>query len=291
MCAEINMIGVYFESWACPWTDKPEQCALALIEKPIEIVYLSFARPDCTYKKSQGTWEGTGLDFSPGFQVIRQAIQILKQKGIKVLLAVGGASYSFDTFNHASVAALMYDLELDGMDIDWEPVRGIADSKKFGPIIEQAKQYCVSGQLLTAAVFAYGAYFPNGELYRGINISGLQSHGHLLDMINIMAYDGGKELDVIASYNSFKQVFSKKILVGFQVGKQGWGDAYLSLEDVNKVCTYIRPFGDGCFVWAYFKDGDPNCEKVVDMASYVLQPASKPSFLCPQCGTCLYVSK
>ena len=78
MCAEINMIGVYFESWACPWTDKPEQCALALIEKPIEIVYLSFARPDCTYKKSQGTWEGTGLDFSPGFQVIRQAIQILK---------------------------------------------------------------------------------------------------------------------------------------------------------------------------------------------------------------------
>lgn len=288
------MIGVYFESWGCPWTDKPKECALAKIEAPIEVVYLSFVKPDCTYKKSQGTWEGTGLDFSCDFKVIQKAIKILKQKGIKVMLAVGGASYSFDTFNHKSVAELMYDLELDGMDLDWEPIKGIKDADKFGPIIEQAKQYCVEGQLLSAALFAYGAMLPNGDLYRGVNLQGLKSHGHLLDMVNIMAYDGGKDLDVIASYNSVKEVFKKHVLVGFQVGTQGWGDAYLSLEDVKKVCTYIQPFGDGCFVWAYFKDGKPNCAEVVQLASVLKKPINKPpvaSFACPACQAELFVSK
>lgn len=285
------MIGVYFETWACPWTDKAENCALSKIEKPIDFVFLSFCKPDCTYRKSQGTWTGTGLDFSPDFQVIRKSIQILKQKGIKVLLAVGGASYQFDVFNHKSVAELMYDLELDGMDIDWEPIRGIADADKLGPILEQAKQYCVSGQLLTMAGFANGCMMPQaGDTYRGVNLQGLKSHGHLLDYVNIMAYDGGKNLDVIASYNSYKQVVKKPIMLGFQVGTQGWGDAYLSLEDVEKHCTYIKPFGDGCFVWAYFKDGIPNTKQVIDKASSILNTSSKPQFQCPYCNNTLYVS-
>lgn len=287
------MIGVYFESWACPWTDKPEECALAKIEKPIDVVYLSFVRPDCTYKKSQGTWYGTGLDFSVDFQVMRKAIQILKKKGIKVMLAVGGASYQFDVFNHKSVAELMYDLELDGMDIDWEPALGIKDDDKFGVLIEQAKQYMVSGQLLSAALFAYGAMEPSaGNMYQGVNRKGLLSHGHLLDMVNIMAYDGGKDLDVIKSYNTTREIFKKEILVGFQVGTQGWGDAYLSIEDVKKVCTYIQPFGGGCFVWAYFKSGNPNCQQVIDTAYQILQPMPQLcSFSCPKCKTTLYVTQ
>lgn len=286
------MIGVYFESWACPWTDKAEECALAKIEKPIDVVYLSFVRPDCTYKKSQGTWMGTGLDFSVDFQVVRQAIQILKGKGIKVMLAVGGASYQFDVYNHKSVAELMYDLELDGLDIDWEPIRGIQDADKFGPLIEQSKQYMVSGQLLSAALFAYGAMAPSpGNPYQGVNLKGLQTHGHLLDMVNIMAYDGGKDLDVISSYNSVKQVFKKQVLVGFQVGTQGWGDAYLSMEDVNKTCQYIQPFGDGCFVWAYFKDGNPSRKQVVDRAAELLQKTRPQTrFDCPNCNTSLLVT-
>jgi hypothetical protein len=289
------MVGVYFESWACPWTDKAEECALAKIDKPIDVVFLSFVHPDCKYKKSQGTWAGTGLDFSVDFQVIRQAIQILKKKGIKVLLAVGGASYGFDVFNHKSVAELMYDLELDGIDIDWEPVEGVADAAKFGPILEQAKQYCVSGQLLTAAVFGYGALPPQqGDLYRGVNLEGLKSHGHLLDMISIMAYDGGKEFDVIKSYTSYQQ-FKRKILLGFQVGTQGWGDAYLSLDDVKHICSHIQPFGDGCFVWAFFKSGKPTCLEVVTTASQILDvdhpPKPEKSFDCPHCENKVFISK
>lgn len=286
------MIGVYFETWGCPWTDKPEECALAKIEKPIDVVFLSFCRPDCTYRKSQGTWYGTGLDFSPEFQVIRKAIQILKQKGIRVMLAVGGASYSFDVFNHKNVAELMYDLELDGMDIDWEPVRGIADAHKLGPIIEQAKQYCVSGQWLSMAGFAGGCYPPReGDLYRGINLPGLQSHGHLLDFVNIMNYDAGKDWDGLAAYDSYRQVFKKELLYGFQVGKQGWGDAYLTLPEVEKACQHIKPNQDGCFVWAYFKEGNPNCKQVLDLAHSILSD-EKPvtGFSCPNCKTKLSVT-
>lgn len=256
------MIGVYYETWACPFASKAEDCALAKIEKPIDIVFLSFCQPNCTYKKSQGTWSGTGLNFSSDFQVIRQAIQILKQKGIKVLLSVGGASYSFDVFNHKAVAELMYDLELGGMDIDWEPSQGIAVANQFGPILEQAKQYCFPHHMLTAAVFANGVMEPRpNDKYRGVNTTGLQSHGHLLDAICIMAYDGGKELDVIASYQSYFR-FQKPLLLGYQVGKQGWGDALLSLQDVEAYSSQLRP-GDGFFVWAYFKQGDPNTAQVI----------------------------
>lgn len=96
---------------------------------------------------------------------------------------------------------------------------------------------------------------------------------------------------MIASYNSVKKVFKKDVLVGFQVGKQGWGDAYLSIEDVKKVCTYIQPFGDGCFVWAYFKDGIPNCKDVLATASQILYPTLQgTAFDCPNCKKKLYVT-
>ena len=130
-----------------------------------------------------------------------------------------------------------------------------------------------------------------GDLYRGVNVAGLQSHGHLLDMINIMAYDGGKQLDVITSYLSFHQYKAKK-LVGFQVGKQGWGDALLTLDDVVQVCSMIED-GDGCFVWAYFKQGTPSVEQVVETAAAFLdnheeEPVGVP---CPHCGKGLFITK
>jgi chitinase len=280
------MIGVYFESWACPWTDVAEKCRLAEIEKPIDTVMLSFVRPDCTYRKSQETWAGTGMDFSVEFKVVKKAIQILKQKGIKVLLAVGGATYQFDIYDHQNVAHLMMDLGVDGIDLDWEPARGIQDASQFEVIIEKTKPYC-KDKLLSAAVFAYGVMQPQkGNPYMGVNTQGLLAKGYMLDFINVMAYDGGKNLDVSASYSSYKTIFSKPILMGFQVGKQGWGDAYLTLEDVVQTCSRLQP-GDGCFVWAYFKEGTPNCKEVIQTASKTMGTA--PSFYCPHCASILYI--
>ena len=151
------MIGVYFESWAQPWSNLAATTALAKIEKPIDLIFLSFVRPNCQYKKGQNSFAGTGLDFSCEFSVIKTAIQILKNKGIKVMLAVGGATYPFDVYQAQACADLMMDLGCDGLDIDWEPSAGVADAAKLGPIIAATRQVC-PGKLVSLAGFSTGCY-------------------------------------------------------------------------------------------------------------------------------------
>lgn len=292
-----SMIGVYFESWACPWTNLAAASALAKIEKPIDAVFLSFGKPSMTYKSGQCTFANTGLDFSLDFNVVKMAISILKTKGIKVFLAIGGATYPFDNFQAQCCADLMFDLGCDGLDIDWEPAAGFAAAAQLGPIIDAARKAVGQGKLLTLAGFSTGCYDPNGDTYRGMNIAGLKSHGHLLDMVNIMAYDAGKDFSVIQCYESFKKYFPKTINVGFQVGKQGWGDALLTLADVEKICRYIAVKNDGCFVWSYFKTGPPSAVEVCQTAVKFLAPlpplyppAPLNQFQCPNCKTKLTVT-
>jgi chitinase len=280
------MIGVYFESWADPWGG---ESSLAKIEKPIDLVILSFVKPDCTYRKGSFGWGGTGLNFTNSFKVIQSAIQKLKSKGIKVLVGVGGATYQFQTYNVKNVADLMIDLGADGIDIDWEPSNpSVHVRSQFGVLIEQTRFYC-KDKLVSAAVFAYGALDPTpSNPYQGLNLPGLLEKGHLLDFINVMAYDGGKGLDVKLAYDSYKTICSKPVLVGFQVGKQGWGDALLTLDDVTKTCQFIQP-GDGCFVWAFFKNEkeSPNCKEVVTKAAQILQAPKQNTVYCPHCKSLL----
>lgn len=288
MYVSINMIGVYFESWACPWTDSVEKCELAKIEN-VDKVFLSFCRPDCTYKKSQGTWSGTGLDFSVDFQIIRQSIQVLKSKGIKVYLSVGGASYSFDKYRVQNVAWLMYDLELDGLDLDWEPLNPVASQQQFIDIVNLSKPFCVT-QELCAALFASGCLSPlQGDSYRGCMIKPLTAIGSKLDFINLMNYDAGKGWDYKAAYMSYKSNYNKPIYFGLEVGPQGWGDALLTLDDIKSAYQYLAST-DGWFIWAYFKKGDPNTQQVIQYIKSLSQPITPTSFSCPNCNKKLKVS-
>lgn len=286
------MIGVYVESWAVPWTSTGTASALGRIEKPIDTVFLAFASPACSYKKGQLTWQGTGLNFSSDFAVIQNAIAILKAKGIKVMLAVGGASYPFNVFYAASCAALMNDLGCDGLDIDWEPSDGIKSAAQLGPLIDQARQAMGSTKFLSLAAFSTGCFEPNGDTYRGMNIQGLQSNGYQLDWVNLMAYDAGKSFDALTAYDNLKKYFKRTVLFGFEVGQQGWGDAWLTLQDVEKACRYISAKGDGCFVWAYFKTGPPSAIEVCDAANrFLIGTPSTPVILCPHCQNKLVISK
>jgi chitinase len=287
------MLGVYFESWSCPWTSDPKQLALAKIPDPTTIVFISFCNPDCKYSIGKYSFERTGLDFSMDFKVVQEAISILKKRGIAVFLAVGGATFSFDYYKTQAVVDLAKDLGVDGLDLDWEPVNGIKEDFKLGPIIAQTKDFC--GDLkISLAGFVLGCMEPNGDTFRGLNLKGLKSHGHLLDFVNIMNYDGGKSLDVLNAYLSYKQQYTGKILFGFQVGKQGWGDALLTIGDVENACQYLKKNGDGIFVWAYFKQGDPNTIQVLEAASKILKtpilPKPQESILnCPNCKNDLIV--
>jgi hypothetical protein len=285
------MIGVYLESWACS-----SSLQLTKIEKPIDTIFLSFVKPFNSYKRGQNSFSGTGLDFNLDFASVKNAVAFLKQKGMQVLLAIGGATYPFDNYQPYACADLMNDLGLDGIDIDWEPVNGYAERSKLGPILQVSREAIGPTKLMTMAGFSTGCFDPNSyDKYRGLNIDGIKSHGHLLNWINIMAYDAGKEYNVLDGYASYKKYFPKTVAVGFQVGKQGWGDALLTLQDVEKVCKSMDK-GDGCFVWAYFKSGPPSATDVCQVASTALSrpPPSQPiplnQFQCPQCKSKLTVT-
>lgn len=80
-------------------------------------VMLSFMKPDTTYAGGE-TFEGTGLQFSSDPPVIKAAIAALKAKGVKVLLAIGGASYpNWSALNGSGIAAFVSEFGLDGVDI------------------------------------------------------------------------------------------------------------------------------------------------------------------------------
>jgi len=299
-----SIIGVYVESWAVPWTSLATTNELARIDKPTNTVFLSFVEPNTTYGKGQCTFANTGLNFSVSFDIVKTAIIMLKQKGIRVMLAVGGASYQWDRYNPNACAALMNDLGCDGIDLDWEPTNGYADRAQLSAIINNFR-VALSLKYLSLAVFGYGCMDPNGDTYRGLNIDGLKEQGKSLDWVNIMAYDGGKELNVIQCYESVKKYFAKPVAVGFQVGKQGWGDALLTMADVEKICRYITVKNDGCFVWAYFKQGPPSAKEVCQKAGEIFSasvipkppaptplypPRSLNQFQCPQCKCNLTVT-
>lgn len=285
------MIGVYFESWACPWTDKLDQCALTKVEA--DKVFLCFCDPNCQYKKSSGVWDGTGMNFSIDFQIIRKSIQTLHSKGIKVYLSVGGATYGWSNYKPQNVIDFLNDLECDGIDIDFEPLNPVAGQNLLIDVIKKTKPL-LGSKTLSVAGFAAGCLPPlDGDSYRGSMIQVLQQVGSQIDFINLMNYDAGKQWDYKNAYLSYKLYYSKPIYFGLEVGQQGWGDAYLTLDDVKVVNQYLSST-DGWFVWAYFKDGNPNFKQVSDYINSLSQPKPQPTtvqFTCPSCKTLLQVSK
>lgn len=270
----MERICVYFESWAAPWTNDPEKFNLSQIQKPISIVNLSFARPACAYVAGQKTWQGTGLDFSQDFWVVCSAIQILKKKGIKVMLSVGGGSYWSDpnvVFKPENCVALMKDLGCDGIDLDWEV--GEKYDYQLTDAIKNLKPFMPQGTFLTFAGTSTGAFGKtgNGDNYQGMNIHAMVNQGGNVDWINIMAYDAGPTYDPIGALECYRIYYKGPLLLGFEIGDMAWGGYKITLANVvNWTCRTLKESKDnGVFIWAYQKDpaGTPSVKDIVTVAS------------------------
>lgn len=279
---------IYFDTWAAPWTSNPYETDLAKLD--VSVINLAFVDPKTTYKGGQLSFENTGLQFSWDFEIVRKAIDLAKKKGIKVMLSVGGASYPFDHYNPGNVAALAFDLGCSGIDIDWESSQG--KGEELSNILIRTKQY--SQGFLSFAGWSVGC-FPKTptNLYQGMNLDAIKNCYNIIDWINIMAYDAGANFDVKKCYESYKNLFSKQLYLGFEVGTQGWGDGKLKLQDIDYACTWLKP-GDGCFVWAWHKSGDPNCKQVLERFKNnqtIPQPPKELNFsfkcTCTNCGKAL----
>ena len=101
---------------------------------PYTDICLSFAQPNFMWAGlTANQWTGTGLSFSSAPQDVVQAIRLLHNAGKRVILSVGGATYSNWTTLAAeagkamgaaptktALAQILVDLKIDGLDVDYE---------------------------------------------------------------------------------------------------------------------------------------------------------------------------
>ena len=160
----------YYESWRDPWTSSAASSRIANLPPYVTQVLLSFFNPSSTYTGGV-TFAGTGLDFSSDPQVVKESIAILKSKNpnTKVLLSVGGATYSdWTNLNPAAVATFVSTFGLDGVDVDFEPQGALCRSVNgqitcatdalYIASVQGLRNALPADKMLTAAVWSIGAY-------------------------------------------------------------------------------------------------------------------------------------
>ena len=300
---------VYWATWTPDSARK-----LGQMTGPYTTVYLAFSKPDSTYKKGSFTFNGSGMEFTD-FAAARDSIRLLRQKGIKVMLSVGGGVAKFldvaPYANFQNAVDLANDLGCDGIDIDWEPERGSDVDYCFGPIIAGFKSR-LSGtcQLLSAACWSTGAYGKReGQNWCGMNIAGMISNGNDLNWINIMAYDSGppSQYDALGAFTCYRSYYKGPLYLGMELGVQAWGGYLITKDQIVKQAEWVKKDGNGgTFVWEYQKDstGTPNLVETAALVTSVFgcvppqppppptpQPPPPPTPLpvhtmtCPKCST------
>ena len=261
------MIGAYYCSWSSPWVSDSGKMDLALLKDVypgLEVVYISFAQPDMNY--TSGSFNGTGIQFSQDFAVVRGAISILKSRGVIVMLSVGGGAYWSVTknFNVKDIGSLVRDLGVDGVDLDWEV--GVSDSMSLTSAIK-AFRGLMSGWKLSIAGFSTGAYGPKGnDTYMGMNIDALVNAGGLIDWVNIMTYDAGPTFDPLGSLDCYRIYYKGPLNIGYEVGVQSWGGYLLTNDDVLKMANYSKNNNseNGVFIWCIGKAGNPSVADIIN---------------------------
>jgi aryl-phospho-beta-D-glucosidase BglC (GH1 family) len=140
----------YFPSWSDPYyyyagysgtpmTDAQLLAASKLDQTsttPYTDIYIAFAQPNFTWSGiTNNTWTGTGIQFSSSPQDVAQAIRLVHNAGKRVVLSVGGATYSnwpelaadagkaggaSSSPTKTALAQFLVDMKIDGLDVDYE---------------------------------------------------------------------------------------------------------------------------------------------------------------------------
>lgn len=186
-------------------------------------------------------------------------IALLRHRGTEVWISVGGWAYSqnkeWQKFNPKSIADLAMDLGANGVDIDWEPTDSVCNkgTAKFFSCTKDAEIISIVTKLhdeitrrglslsMSIAAWSTGAYYVNetpfeeGKVLKGSPYGGtlyrlVKDHGHKLNFINIMSYDGGKLYDPREGYEAYRAIYDGPINLGIQIAPEGANDAVLKLH-------------------------------------------------------------
>ncbi|KAF6265045.1 glycoside hydrolase superfamily [Scenedesmus sp. NREL 46B-D3] len=286
----------YYETWSAAAAATGAQMDLARIPSYINVVIISFAKPECTYTKGSLSFAGTGLDFSSSGPVVKAAIAALKaatNSNTKVLLAVGGATYTnFAAMNTQCIADLVDDFGFDGVDIDFElptscsttaagSVSCSTDSLHVS-VASALRMALPAGQyILSTATWHVGCYGANLALAKS-------GAGQQLDLINVMSYDAGNMqstgFNASESYMAHRAYWkTQAIALGVQVPPEAWGGNVVSLPEVSQRAKFVRDNSGGAqygiMLWSLHKtQGCPTSQLVTQAVctAYSLGSCSTP---------------
>lgn len=232
-------------------------------------------RPETTYNGGM-TFEGTGIDFSSSPTVVRDSIALLKQRnpGVKVLIAVGGATYTnFKQMNAAGIAKFVEEFGLDGVDLDYEPSSASCAISSNDISCQTDQEYIDSVNALRAALprplilsnapWSVGAYGlgtwqdsqPKSP-FTGVAINMLKTVGDKLDLLNVMSYDAGNSYSPIEALAAYSHYFKGDIAMGVEVANEAWGGHVITNEEVDALADAVlgsdRPT-NGMMLWSLQK--------------------------------------
>lgn len=192
-------------------------------------------------------------------QDLRNIIAQLKARNTSVWVSVGGWSYSqgsqWSRFNAAHVVDLALDLGASGIDIDWE-AEGDSCNKQPAAQFSCTKDGEIIGIITnlyneihtrnanlkisvvgwsTGAYYVAGTPFEEGKVQWGSPFGGVmyrvvKDKGSMIDMINLMSYDGGDYYDPREGYESYRAIYSGPINVGMEIAPEGSGGAVLKVD-------------------------------------------------------------
>lgn len=257
--AEWRALTGYYPSW---FPEHPIQ--LKDIPSAYTHVLVAFSKPDFVWDGK--SWAGTGLQFEASPADIKSQIAALKSRGVKVILAVGGATY----LNWAPLAAeakqpgkhtkalarFIKDMGLDGLDVDYE-TEGVAKKQieEYRGAIVALSNAAGPDRILALAAWSTGADCTkatettpcgsksgvwDGRTGRERMVFADRSLLSKLSMINVMSYDAGvDEFDPVKAWSLYRALMPSSVTVniGFEISPEGWGSARLVATNAQAICA------------------------------------------------------
>jgi chitinase len=115
----------YFPSWSENWTTTNQNSKLREVPNFVNHIFLSFAKPNLTYTLGSYDISGTGIETPYDGCALKESVSALNDKGIKVILSIGGETYwgsseAYD-INYQEIKDLVDDMGFAGIDWDFEP--------------------------------------------------------------------------------------------------------------------------------------------------------------------------
>lgn len=282
-----KLFTAYFQSWSDRWSSTGEGTDLANLPAYINVVILSFVKPDMVYKGGLN-FRTTGLEFSYEGEVLKEAIELLRERNphTRILVSVGGATYTnWRQLNADGIAKLVNDFKLDGIDIDYEPSDGFKCSinedglmqcntdDEYVEIIEKLREVLPRPYTISAAPWSVGAYGegkwkdskPEDNGATGMMIRVLDRAGDKLDMINIMGYNAGDSYNPTESLEAYANYFKGDVVLGAMVPPEDLGSHVWSLTDIRKVAGYIKDSSAaGMMLWSIHRKALNSSEEFPD---------------------------